>query len=103
MHTPIYWHTQKIGTFSKIDKNVISHPNRAQHTLPAVGTVHVSHAQLAVRLTCIGGAAGPVYKMASQNGKAFSVFRFCAVQICDTVHREFLARIIKDAPRKNNA
>jgi hypothetical protein len=31
----------------------VSHSTRAQHTLSAVGTVRVSHVQLAVRLSCL--------------------------------------------------
>jgi hypothetical protein len=36
-------HTQKNGTVPNVDKNFISHPTRAQHTLSAEETVQVSH------------------------------------------------------------
>jgi hypothetical protein len=32
-------YTQKNGAVSKVDKEFISHPTRAQHTLPAAGNV----------------------------------------------------------------
>jgi hypothetical protein len=48
------------------------------------------------------GAAGPVYKMASQKEKAFCVPQFEVVRPVITVQREFRARFIKDAPHKDN-
>ena len=44
------------------------------------------------------GAAGSVYKMASQQEKAFCVFRFEVSGSVITVQREFRARYRKDAP-----
>ena len=44
------------------------------------------------------GAAGPVYKMAPQQEKAFCVLRFEVSRSVITVQREFRARFRKDAP-----
>jgi hypothetical protein len=41
-------HTQKNSAVLSVDKKVISHPTRTQHTMSAAGTVHVSHALPAV-------------------------------------------------------
>jgi len=48
------------------------------------------------------GAAGPVYKMASQQERAFCVLRFEESRSVITVQREFRARFRKDAPCRNN-
>jgi hypothetical protein len=37
-------HTRKNGAISKVVKKIISHPTRAKRTLPAAGTMQVSHA-----------------------------------------------------------
>jgi len=44
------------------------------------------------------GAAGPVFKMASQQEKAFCVLRFEVSRSVITVQRQFRARFRKDAP-----
>ena len=44
------------------------------------------------------GAAGPVFKMASQQEKAFCVLRFEVPKPVITVQREFRARFRKEAP-----
>ena len=44
------------------------------------------------------GAAGPVFKMASQQEKAFCMLRFEVSRSVITVQREFRARFRKDAP-----
>ena len=56
------------GAVSKVNKKFISHLTRAKRTPSAAATVQVSHAYC--------GAAGPVYKMAMQQEKAFCVLRF---------------------------
>jgi hypothetical protein len=56
--------------------------------------------QFAIHVYC--GAAGPVSKMASQQEKAFCVFRFEVSRSVITVQREFRTRFKKDAPHKNN-
>jgi hypothetical protein len=50
----------------------------------------VRYQQLASHAYC--GAAGPVYKMASQQEKAFCVLRFEVSRSVITVQREFYAR-----------
>ena len=67
---------QKDGAVSKVNKKFISHLTRAQRTPSAAATVQVSHALPAVRFSCLCEAAEPVSKMASQQGKSFSVLRF---------------------------
>ena len=44
-------------------------------------------------------AAGPVYKIASQQEKAFCALRFVVSRSVITVQREFRARFRKDAQR----
>jgi hypothetical protein len=61
-------HTQKNGSVSEVVKQFISRPTWAQYILSAAGTVYVSHALPAARLSCLlrgrgtscqdGGAAG---------------------------------------------
>ena len=92
---------QKNGAVSKVNKKLTSHLTRAQRTLSAAETVQVAHALPAVRFPCLmrgSGAAGPVSKMASQQGKAFCVLRFEVSRSVITVQREFRARFRKDAP-----
>jgi hypothetical protein len=48
------------------------------------------------------GAAGPVFKMTSQQEKAFCVLRFEVSRSMITVQREFRVRFKKDVPHKNN-
>ena len=62
------------GTVSKVNKKFISHLTRAKSTPSAAATVQVSHALPAVRSLVL--TAGPISKMASQQEKAFCVFRF---------------------------
>ena len=52
--------------------------------------------QFAFRAYC--GAAGSVYKMASQQEKAFCVLRFEVSRSVITVQRQFRARFREDAP-----
>jgi hypothetical protein len=46
-------HEQKNGAVSKVDTKCIPHRTQAQHTLSEAGTVHVSHALLAVCFLCL--------------------------------------------------
>ena len=84
------------GAVSKVNKKFISHLTRAKRTQSAAETVQVSHALPVVRSLVL--AAGPVYKMASQQEKAFCVLRFEVSRSVITVQREFRARFRKDAP-----
>jgi hypothetical protein len=46
-------HTQKNGAVSKVNKECISRPTRANHTLSAARPLLVSHALPAVRFSCL--------------------------------------------------
>jgi hypothetical protein len=46
-------HLQKNGAASNVMKKFISHPRRVKHTLPAAGTLHVSHTLPAVRFSSL--------------------------------------------------
>ena len=74
---------------SKVNKKFISHLTWAKRTLLAAVTVQVSHALPGVRLLVL--AAGPVYKMVSQQEKTFCVLRFEVSRSVITVQREFRA------------
>ena len=89
---------QMNGAVSEVNKKCISHLTRAQRTPSAAATVQVSHALPAVRFSCLLRGAGSVYKMASQQEKAFCVLRFKLPRSVITVQREFHARFRKDAP-----
>ena len=77
------------GAVSKVNKKFISHLTRAQRTPPASATVQVSqrYQQFAFHAYC--GAAGSVYKMASQQEKAFCVLRFEVSRSVITVQLSF--------------
>jgi hypothetical protein len=53
-------------------------------------------------LILTAGAAGPVSSMASQQEKAFRVFRFEVSRSVITVQRHFRARFTKGAPLMNS-
>ena len=91
-------YTQKDGAVSKVNKKGVSHLTRAQRTPSAAATVQVSHALPAVAFHAYCGAAGPVFKMASRQVKAFCVLRFEVFRSVITVQREFRARFRKEAP-----
>jgi hypothetical protein len=63
--------TQKNGAISKVDKNVIFHPTRAQLTLSATDTVQVSHALPAVRFPCLLWARGTRFQDGVAAGEGF--------------------------------
>ena len=77
------------GAVSKVNKKFISHLTRAKRTPSAAATVHLSHALPAVRSLVL--TAGPVSKMASQQEKAFFVFRFEVSRSVITVHETHAA------------
>jgi hypothetical protein len=67
-------HTQQNGAVSKVNKELISHPTRAQHTLSAAGTVQVSHALPAVPFPCLLQGRGTSF----QDGVAAGEGVLCA-------------------------
>jgi hypothetical protein len=84
---------QKNGAVSKVNKKSISHLIRVKRTPSAAATVQVSHVLPTVRFSCFYcGAAGPVFKMASQQEKASCVLHFEVSRSVITVQREFRAR-----------
>ena len=86
------------GAVSKVNNKFISHLTRAQRTPSAAATVQVSHALPAVHFSCLLRGRGAVFKMASQQEKAFCVLRFEVSRSVITVQREFRARFRKGAP-----
>jgi hypothetical protein len=84
---------QKNGAISEVIIKSISHPTRAKYTLSTAGTVQffMFYKQFPSHAYC--GAAGPVSKMASQQGKAFCVLRVEVSRSVITVQREFRARL----------
>ena len=89
-------YTQKNGAVSKVNKKFISHLTRAQRTPSAAATVPCFSCATSSSLLML--TAGPVYKMASQQEKAFCVLRFEVSRSVITVQCEFRARFRKDAP-----
>jgi hypothetical protein len=81
-------YTQNNGAVSNVTEQCISHHTRPQHTLSAAATVRVSHAYC--------GAAGPVFKMASHQEKAYYVLCVEVSRSVITEQREFCARFKKD-------
>jgi hypothetical protein len=84
-------YSQQNGAVSKVNKKSISQLTRVKRTPSAVKTIQVSRVLPVVRFSCCG-AAGPVFKMASQQEKAFCVLRFEVFRSVITVQREFRAR-----------
>jgi hypothetical protein len=81
-------YTQKNGAISKVDKKFLTlrghNVHRQQRQL---SKFLVCYRQLASHAYC--GAAGPVSKMASQQGRAFCVLCFEVSRSVITVQREF--------------
>jgi hypothetical protein len=104
MLTDNEWHTCENGVISKVNKELISHPTRAQNTLSAVGTVQVSLALPAVRFPSLprcrwssfqyGVAAGEGFLRAPFWGVDFEVWLQCSLS--------FVHGLKKEAPHKNN-
>jgi hypothetical protein len=68
-------HTQKNGAVSKVYKEFISNPIRAQHALPTVSTIHVCHEPLAVCISCLLRGRGTSF----QDGVAALECSLCAL------------------------
>ena len=64
-------YTQKNGAVSKVNKKFIFHLTRAQRTLPAAATVHVSHALPVVRFSCLLRGRGASFQDGVAAGKGF--------------------------------
>ena len=80
------------GPVSKVNKKFISHLTWAQRTPSAAATVpsfSCTTSSSLARAYC--RAMGSVYKMASQQEKAFCVLRFEVSRSVITVQREFRA------------
>jgi hypothetical protein len=90
--------TQKNGAVSKVDKKCISHPIRARQRELSMFLMH--YHQFDSHAYC--GAVGPVSKMASQQEKAFRVFRFEVSRSVIKSEACFVYGLRKYAPRKNN-
>jgi predicted deacetylase len=84
--------------FQKLTRNLFLtlHGYNVYHQQRQLSKFLMRYQQFASRAYC--GAAGPVFKMASQQEKAFCVFRFEVSRSVITVQREFRARFRKDAP-----
>ena len=67
-------YTQKNGAVSKVNKKLISHLTRAQHTPSAAETVQVSHALPAVHFSCLMRGRGASF----QDGVAAEKGFLCA-------------------------
>jgi hypothetical protein len=74
-------YTQKNRAISKVIKNLISHPNGAQHILPTAGTFLMRYQQFASHAYC--GAAGTSFQDGVAAGEGFLCAPFSCVQICD--------------------
>jgi hypothetical protein len=59
------------GAVSKVDKKFISRPIRAQHVQSAAGTIDVSHALPAFRLSCLLRGLGPSFHDGVAAGEGF--------------------------------
>jgi len=64
-------YTQKNGAVSKVNKQFISHPIRAQLTPSAAATLQVSHALPAVRFSCLMRGCGASFQDGFATGKGF--------------------------------
>ena len=83
--------------FQKLTRNlfVTLHGHNVHRQQRQLSKFLMRYQQFASHAYC--GAAGPVSKMASQQGKAFCVLRFEVSRSVITVQREFRARFRKDA------
>jgi hypothetical protein len=89
-------HTQKNGSVSKVNKECISQPTRANHTLSAARFLLVSHELPAVRFSCLLRGLFPRWPRSRRRHSVCSVLR---CPICD-YSAEFHARFTKDATHK---
>ena len=82
--------------FQKLTRNLFLtlHGHNVHRQQRQLSKFLMRYQQFASHAYC--GAAGPVFKMASQQGKAFCVLRFEVSRFEITVQREFRARFRKD-------
>jgi hypothetical protein len=84
-------HTQKNGAVSKVDKEIISHPTRGQHTLSTAGIAQFSDVLPAIRFSCLLRSRGTSFQDAVAAGQGFCVLRFEVSRSVITVQHEFRA------------
>jgi len=89
--------------FQKLTRNVFLalHGHTVHRQQQQLSKFLMRYQQFASHAYC--GAAGPVPKMASHQGKVFCVLRFEVSRSVITVQREFRARFRKDAPAGGQA
>ena len=93
---------KRMVRFQKLTRNLFLtlHGHNVHRQQRQLSKIRMRYQQFASHAYC--GAAGPVYKMASQQEKAFCVLRFEVSRSVITVQRDFRARFRKDAPHSNN-
>jgi hypothetical protein len=79
----------KNGAVSRVDKKLISHPTRTQHTLSAARSVKVSHALPAVRFRCLLRGRGTSFQGGVAAGEGFLCDTFEVCRPVITAQREF--------------
>jgi len=89
---------KRMVRFQKLTRNLFLtlHGHNVHRQQQQLSKFLMRYRQLASHAYC--GAAGPVSKMASQQGKTFCVLRFETSRSVITMQREFRARLRKDAP-----
>ena len=89
---------KRMVRFQKLTRNLFLtlHGHNVHRQQRQLSKFLMRYQQFASHAYC--GAAGPVSKMVSQQGKAFCVLRFEVFRSVITVQREFRARFRKDAP-----
>jgi len=88
---------KRMVRFQKLTRNLFltSHGHNVHRQQRQLSKFLMRYQQFASHAYCV--AAGPVSKMASQQGKAFCVLRFEVSKSVITVQREFRTRFRKDA------
>jgi len=88
---------KRMVRFQKLTRNLFLtlHGHNVNRQQQQLSTFLMRYQQFTSHAYC--GTAGPVSKMASQQGKAFCVLRFEVSRSVFTVQREFRARFRKDA------
>ena len=103
-HLMQMWNVQDIHNrtvrVQKLTRNLFLtlHGHNVHHQQQQLPKFLMRYQQFASHAYC--GAAGPVSKMTSQQGKAFCVLRFEVSRSLITVQREFRARFRKEAPAR---
>ena len=92
---------KRMMRFQKLTSNLFLtlHGHNVHRQQQQLSKFLMRYQQFASHAYC--GAAGPVSKMASQQGKAFCVLRFEVSRSVIAVQREFRARFRKDARMRN--